>query len=346
MVQNELNPPDADFLFRNGSFQQNQDHVFPSSAASEFMLETYLTNVDPFMRIVHKPMLLAGFNHFRRGTLGNSSKREFEAFIFAIYALSLLSLKDEVVLSRVGEDRRTLLARYKSYVEDGLSSCAVTTTHSLSTLRLFLMYICILFWTGQMLHASSLLGLAFRIAQRMGFHHDPANFKLSPWSTEIRRRMWHFLIHLDTHSMENHGLESVFPTFDQTGVQLPQNTDDEAWDLSEFASFPPAAELDQFTDMTFFLMQSELLKLTRNVLTSPKYLQAQEETYLQQQSQMLKPVRQRIEQTFLRRLDPSKPIQRLVRDMAELCLMNVALMQVQPVMLSANEQTKTTVGLK
>lgn len=298
------------------------------------------------MKIVHKPMLLVGFNRFQNDTLGANSKKEFEPFIFAIYALALLSLQDEDVLSHIGEHRNALLDRYKRYIEDGLSNCAVTTTHSLTTLRLFLMYICILFWTGQMLHASSLLGLAFRIAQRMGFHHDPANFSLSSWDKEIRRRMWHFLMHLDTWSMENHGLESVCTVLEPVAVQLPQNNDDEAWDLSEIATAPNTADLDKFTDMTHFLLQSEILTLTRSVLNSPKPQQSQIEVYLEQQSMMMKVVRQKIEGTFLKSLDTSRPIQRLVRDMAELYLSNIALMQIQPVLLLASEQMKVTMGLK
>lgn len=273
-------------------------------------------------------MLLMGVNHFRRGILNSVS--EFEYFIFAIYALALLSLKDETVLLHVSEDRRTLLARYKSIIEEGLSRFKVTTSHSLSVLRLFLIYITILFWTGEMLQASSLLGLAVRIAQRMGYHKDPADFKIPPWDQEIRRRVWHHIILLDTWSAESHGLEMIVP-HEHVNVALPHSSNDAAWDLSEFASSPPYGVNGSYTDMTHFLVSCEIASTTRSVLHDAGPSQ-ELQPYLETHSAKVKAAREHIERTYLSQLDVTKPVQRLARDLTELSLHSVALMQLQPIM--------------
>ena len=273
-------------------------------------------------------MLLIGVNHFRRGILNSVS--EFEYFLFAIYALALLSIKDEAVLLHVGQDRRTLLARYKSIIEDGLSRFKVTTTHSLSVLRLFVIYITIIFWTGEMLQASSLLGLAVRIAQRMGYHKDPSDFKIPPWDQEIRRRVWHHIILLDTWSAESHGLEMVVP-YKRVNVALPHSSNDAAWDLSEFASSPPYAANGSFTDMTHFLISCEIAATTRSVLHDPGPAH-HVQSYLEKHSERVKNARDNIERIYLSQLDITKPVQRLARDLTELSLHSIALMQLQPIM--------------
>lgn len=269
-----------------------------------------------------------GVNHFRRGVL--NSVAEFEYFVFAIYALALLSLKDDAVLVHLGEDRRTLLGRYKSIIEDGLSRFKVTTTHSLSVLRLFVLYITILFWTGEMLQASSLLGLAVRIAQRMGYHKDPSDFSISPWDQEIRRRVWHHLRLLDTWSAESHGLEMVVSD-ERVDVALPQSSNDAAWDLSEFASSPPHQATKSFTDMTHFLVSCEIAATTRSVLHNPGPTH-HIPSYLEKHSEKIKIAREHIERTYLSQLDINKPVQRLARDLAELSLHSIALMQLQTIM--------------
>lgn len=121
--------------------------------------------------------------------------------------------------------------------------------------------------TGKTLLASSLLGMAIRTAQRIGIHRDGTNYNLSPWQTEIRRRLWHHLLLLDTWCMEQLGFESAVPVgFSDT--KLPLNANDAAWDVSEYANQQPPAQ-NGFTDNSFALVQYETAALIRVGLDQP-----------------------------------------------------------------------------
>jgi Fungal specific transcription factor domain len=50
-----------------------------------------------------------------------------------------------------------------------------------------------------------LLGVAIRAAQSLGLHRDPSNFSVSLFEAEIRRRLWWYIVSLDSRTGEDHG---------------------------------------------------------------------------------------------------------------------------------------------
>src|SRR4051812_29475879 len=51
-----------------------------------------------------------------------------------------------------------------------------------------------------------LLGMVIRIAQSVGLHRDPSNFSVSPFESEMRRRLWWHIVSLDLRTGEDTGL--------------------------------------------------------------------------------------------------------------------------------------------
>lgn len=68
-------------------------------------------------------------------------------------------------------------------------------------------------------------GLAIRLAQSIGLHRDGKDFNLSPFDSEIRRRLWWHLLAKDARASEDHGItvNSFDPPSDS---DLPLNVDD------------------------------------------------------------------------------------------------------------------------
>ena len=55
----------------------------------------------------------------------------------------------------------------------------------------------------------NMLGLAFRIAQSMAIDRDGELFRLKPFDTELRRRLWYQLLFLDLRAAEARGCLST-----------------------------------------------------------------------------------------------------------------------------------------
>lgn len=102
----------------------------------------------------------------------------------------------------------------------------------------------------------ALTGVAFRIARRIGLHKDGLALGLSPFETEMRRRLWFQLIVLDYTSAELAGLipEAYPPDTSQTETKRPMNLNDSDLD-PDMKQIPP--ERVGATEMIFTMMRNE-----------------------------------------------------------------------------------------
>lgn len=112
-----------------------------------------------------------------------------------------------------------------------------------------------------------LLGMAIRIAQRIGLHRDGAQFGLSPFEVEMRRRLWWQLAAFDKRLGEISGSSSTALTMG-ADTKLPLNINDA--DLHVDAKEPPAPHTGP-TEMLFALTRAEL---TKAIQRSPWFLMA------------------------------------------------------------------------
>lgn len=96
-------------------------------------------------------------------------------------------------------------------------------------------------------------GLAIRIAQSLGLHRNEELLGLSPFLSEVRRRLWWNLVTRDSRSSEDYGLDQT--TNLGRDVDIPLNVDD-AQLSPDLKSLPP--EKAGWTAMTFSLVQIDL----------------------------------------------------------------------------------------
>ncbi|EXJ69104.1 uncharacterized protein A1O5_08039 [Cladophialophora psammophila CBS 110553] len=301
----------------------------------------FLDKVDPFVKILHKPTLQVELNHFRRGVSANPT--EFGCRLLVVYSLALLSMCSTLVEYRLHESKKVLLSRYRSYVEHSLSRMNLTTSQSLSTLQTFLLYITLLFWTGEMLHANSLLAVAFAMARRMGLNHDGAHFSLSPWQIELRRRLWHHLALLDTWCVENHRLQPMIQPVDND-TSLPQNQDDSDWHTTEFASTRPR-EQNRFTDMALALIHYEVGALAIFILNNTYTPSMTVCGYLDLQNEVLRQARDRLDILCIRNLDENDILQKLAKDLFHQAFKRLRLIQLQSILNARSINETQRAGL-
>ena len=91
----------------------------------------------------------------------------------------------------------------------------------------------------------------------MGLHRDGERLGLSPFQSEIRRRLWWHLLSRDGRAGEDYGLQNINSLLLVSDVSLPTNVDDT--DLYPEMQYLPAAK-EGWTAMTFSLINIDLAK--------------------------------------------------------------------------------------
>ncbi|KAF2498521.1 hypothetical protein BU16DRAFT_524625 [Lophium mytilinum] len=312
-----------------------------SQANSDLLVRSFVQNVDPFLRILHKPRLLLELNHLRRGILRDGN--QLESQLQVIHALGAIPMTEDECIIHFGVEKSALMSNLRNAAERGLSRLNITSTHKIRNLQTLLLYITLLFWTGSIAQASGLLGLAVRFAQRVGIHKDAERFKLSPWRVEMRRRMWHHIILLDTWCIEHEGAESMISA-GSSDTSLPQNSNDSSWDACEFALEGPTPST-RYTDMTGALVQFELALVSKTILEDS--LNSNEtEASLQFQKELVAQARDRIEATYLHGLNTTQPSQKIIHDLTALAFERFFFAIHQPLFKHGHGGELVTPGLQ
>ena len=111
----------------------------------------------------------------------------------------------------------------------------------------------------------TLSGLLIRLATALGVHRDGSHFGLSPFDTEMRRRLWWQICTLDVRTSEDHGVDPsiVEATFD---TKFPSNVNDD--DFSPSTTETPK-EHEGWTETTFDLIKYSISTTVRRLNYAP-----------------------------------------------------------------------------
>lgn len=112
-----------------------------------------------------------------------------------------------------------------------------------------------------------LLGVAIRIALRMGLHRDPdmVGGRISPYEGEMRRRFWHMLTQIELLVSFHVGLPSMVESIDSDTL-LPRNLNDT--DFSEDSTeLPPARGDTEITTTSYLICKSRICAVFGKIAT-------------------------------------------------------------------------------
>jgi hypothetical protein len=148
-------------------------------------------------------------------------------------------------------------------------------------------------------------GLAARFAHALGLQTDGEQFGLSPFQSEIRRRVWWEFIGRDRRAHENYGVLSFTDTLRTAHPSVPLNVEDV--DLyPEMSALPSPRE--SWTEMTNSVTQTQILLTMQKIALLSKSQPAPRET---QRLQVMTEAKMVIDR-YLQYCDPVVPRQRLV----------------------------------
>ncbi|KAL3608752.1 hypothetical protein FPOAC2_03759 [Fusarium poae] len=241
-------------------------------------------------------------------------------FCFAIYYASVTASTPEDVLIDTGEDRKLALQRYKVCLEQSLAQADFLNNPTITLLQALAIYTAAMrvhnINTGRAVWIMN--GLALRAAQSIGLHRDGTKLGLSPFESEIRRRVWWHFLERDGRGAEDYGLQN--PGSGQMyGVELPRNLHDSDI-FPDMKELPPSRP--DFTRMTLPLCNCQASRAWAQLFQmscSPGGLPSEEV-----RKQVIQEAMDKVE-GILQRCNPIIPEQRMQMRISRLILRKVDL---------------------
>ena len=227
----------------------NVKDFYPTAKEASFLWQAFLENVNPLSKCIHVPTRQPQF--FEAVQNPNSASKQLDALCFAILAISVNSLSDEDCRLHLGDERKKLLRRYHVATQRALANASFLKSSDITVLQAFTYFLCSIRPEVDPRVLWLFTGMAARIGQRIGIHRDGASLGLSPFQTEMRRRLaWQVYI-LDGHS----GMLSGSGGHMGAGIPdmiLPLNVNDE--DLHPDMKSPPE-DRQGATEMIFNMIR-------------------------------------------------------------------------------------------
>lgn len=147
------------------------------------------------------------------------------------------------------------------------------------TLETFLIYIEgeFLLSKDDQMNCYLVVGVAVRLAMRMGLHRDPDNLggNITPYQGEYRRRIWHLLVQMDLMVSFHIGLPSMAQAV-KSDTRVPLNLRDQDFD-EDTTELPPSRPETEITGMSYTLAKGRIARIfgkvveQANLLTLPPY---------------------------------------------------------------------------
>ncbi|KAF2168448.1 hypothetical protein M409DRAFT_21198 [Zasmidium cellare ATCC 36951] len=244
----------------------NNDLLFFGSSKSDGPLSTlhppqvhifrlwqiYLDNVNPILKVTHTPTLQSRLLDAAADV--TSIHPPLEALMFSIYCVAIVSLQDDECKSLFASPKEELLSRYQLACQQSLQNCRILRATDLDCLVSLFLYLVSVRSNTDPRSLGALLGVAIRLAQRMGIHTESSNAKCSPFEAELHRRLWWALVLFDNRICEMSDMKATMlaPTWN---CKPPLNVND--FDIRpEMTSLPTAHRIP--TEALYAVVCSEL----------------------------------------------------------------------------------------
>lgn len=222
--------------------------LHPPDHHIQFMVEVYFRNVDPILKILHRPTVLKMVSD---GTA--NLNQEQEALQVSLYFAAVTSMGSEECTMHLGQDQKTLFKHYQLEVERALATADYLNNSELECLQAFLIYVACLRVHNESRASWVLTATLLRLAQAYGLIHDGDGSQHSPYEAEMRRRLWWQVVVLDIRASEDRGTEAMIDP-DSYNTRLPLNINDE--DFGPESTVAPS-ERSGPSDVTFSLCTAQ-----------------------------------------------------------------------------------------
>lgn len=298
------------FIFGLSSNMGTLRALHPAPAQISTFWNIFKENVDPVVKMFHvlsKEKVFAqaaqNLDHLNKPT---------EALLFAIYLAVVTSLSSEQCRTLLMEEKDAALKKYRFAVEQALARSGFLNTQDIIVLQALTLFLISARRYDDTRFVWAMTGLLIRLAQALGLHRDGEQYGLTPFETEMRRRLWWQILLLDFRAAEDQGSDPalVDHAFD---TKLPLNINDA--DIHPEAKVAPK-ERSGGTEQTFCLIRYEVSSTLRRINYSPLGQIAS----VEDKEKLIEGLRHHLEEKYLNHIDETVPLYWITGMVARLIL--------------------------
>lgn len=331
--ENETSPEDSSqspnnrnhdaFLFGYSSTAHSLRNYHPTPTQAFILYKTYEQNVAPLLTVVHKPtirnlIISAAMN-------GDAIDKSNEALVFAMYLAAVISMPPEQCLAELGDDRDTTISRFRFATEQALARANLLNSRNINLLQAAVLFISCVHKLDSGRFVWTMCSVILRLATGLGLHRDGTNFGLSPFETEMRRRLWWHIVIVDVRTAEDHGTDPMINEW-MYDTRMPLNINDD--DISpEMKTFPP--ERASFTDMTFTMIRCHVSRNYRHLIHFPGGTKSVAPT-LEDRKKTVECLHNTLNEKYVKYCDMQEPLQWACATMARLVVAKLWLVVHHP----------------
>ncbi|RLL96870.1 hypothetical protein CFD26_104957 [Aspergillus turcosus] len=320
---------ESGLFFLHNEKVENLASLHPSVQLLPKLRDIYADRVDPLVKILHLPtfstVLANGLRH------PTERSKSLEAMMFAFYLAVISTLKEDECQDLFGLSETVMYSRYRLATRQALVNARFLSTSNPMTLQAYVLFMMCVRKSYLCDTLFVLSGVAIRLTRKMGLHRDGSFLGLSPFDTEMRRRLWWHLVHVDFRIADVLGTR---PSMDLAcaDTKTPLNVDDE--DLHpDMTDLPP--ERNGITSISLCLIRHEVMVSLRNLSTStpadmrldvvlgPNITPAKKDNIIRQ-------IEDQLEQKYLRYCDPANPLHTFVSIMIRFSICKMKLVAHNP----------------
>ncbi|KAH7305759.1 hypothetical protein B0I35DRAFT_399658 [Stachybotrys elegans] len=273
----------------------------------QVLWRTFLRNVHPFLKIFFAWEIEPLIQKARQDpiTMLNTER----ALVTGILFMAATSLPEDELHAMTDEDRTALIDRLQRTLEHALHSIRYATTRSRLAIQAFILYITGIMDRADPAAVHSLLGIADRIAERMGLHHDGDKLGLTPLRSEERRRIWWQLKYMGIRNASRVGNFSATLSA-KWDTKMPANLEDD--DITaEMTSLP--SERTNLTETSHALWSYCVLKHFRHEVHEPSVKRSilwilSQPTDIQEKQKVIDEMDHMLRSKFLQYCEPLDPL--------------------------------------
>ena len=302
--------------------------LHPTPAHISQLCTLFIENVDPMFKVLHIPSL-------RKIVSGASSNVEMipsgtyvEALLFAMYYAAVTSLTREECLKMFHDGKESLLARFRAGTERALSNADFLCECDLGTLQALAIFLIALRANDDTMYSWTMLAVAVRLGHALGLHREGSRPGLTPFTQELRRRLWWQIVVLDVRAAEDVATDPLIPEF-SFNTKKPSNINDSDMDPD---SIEPILERHGFTQMTKVSLSHDVAFLVWRFAYSPPAKNNEEpvQRSLVEKLKFMAEIEQHIQKEILPYCDPSNPVAWTTSVVAQLILRRLRLAIYHP----------------
>lgn len=225
--------------------------------------QIYIDKVNPLNKLIHVPTVQPYVVEITTNIAG--VPLDYQALIFSIMSLATLSLEENEAIQLLGMSREKALQTFNAGAKAALVRFNYLKNYNMVSLQALLIY---LFSLESRIDTHSgwvMSATALRLAQKMGYHHDGEKLGMTPYETEMRRRIWWQLYMHDFKLGMFSGLSQQSSFNAKWDTKIPSNLNDA--DLFP-GSTEPVPPREGPTEMIFVMIMCQLFDYKRMSATA------------------------------------------------------------------------------